>query len=659
MSSQPSLTIQQNLTIRLLRVLRYNKARIERALALLPAERRPLFHVIPFLLHVNHPDLPGYVEPEGELFFGLNNFSFRDEIKAALENCFPDKQELFEDIKVIWPRQRAIDALVLMGSIGTIAQSEKSDFDYWVCVDGGRLSEASLRCMQAKLTAVEAWAMRNYDIEVHFFLSEIEKVRNNDFGVAEGESAGSAQAVFLKSEFYTTNIVVAGKAPFWWLTPDATTEQQYYALLNALEEGGSPDPTWFMDLGHLDKLDIKELFGAAIWQLGKAIDSPFKSVLKMAKLEVFLENLQHEQPLCNLLKKRVHHGDEAPGNVANIDPYALMFDQLVAHYEQANEPEIVLLLQQCLYIKCNCRLSQPATESEMTFKRRIIAGLVKQWGWSRSEIRHLDNSPNWTLTELVQLSRKIHRFLIHSYRRISSQLQMEEQAVSREDLGVLGRRLDTFYSKKPHKLDFLRIGFDDRVSCPVITVKLHRRKNGQMLWAAYDGDLLGKTAKEDARARVCHGDSPVYLMLWCVCNRIVDLDTTVLLDYDTEPVTESDLHALIKHFGSFFPPVRVNAIPRDALLSPVEIKHCMVVVNFTSSRLKPKVDEISVIYTTTWGETYLAPGQAGLDKLWLDLLDVYPLPPLSVFVPEGSQRKRIYQDFANEAEHNFDLLNYW
>ena len=126
MSSQPSLTIQQNLTIRLLRVLRYNKARIERAQALLPPERRPLFHVIPFLLHVNHPDLPGFVEAEAELFFGLNNFSFRDEIKDALFTVFPQHQDLFDDIKSVWPRQRAIDALVLMGSIGTIAQSEKS-----------------------------------------------------------------------------------------------------------------------------------------------------------------------------------------------------------------------------------------------------------------------------------------------------------------------------------------------------------------------------------------------------------------------------------------------------------------------------------------------------------------------------------------------------
>ena len=659
MSSQSSLTIQQNLTIRLLRVLRYNKARIERAQALLPPERRPLFHVIPFLLHVNHPDLPGYVDADADLFYGLNNFSFRDEIKDALFTIFPQQQDLFDDIKSVWPRQRAIDALVLMGSIGTIAQSEKSDFDYWVCVDGNKLSEASLAAMQRKLNTVEDWAMSCYDIEVHFFLSDIDKVRNNDFGVAEGESAGSAQAVFLKSEFYTTNIVVAGKAPFWWLTPDSTTEQQYYSLLNALEEGGSPDPNWFMDLGHLDKLDIKELFGAAIWQLGKAIDSPFKSVLTMAKLEVFLENLEHDQPLCNLLKKRVHHGDEAPGNVANIDPYALMFDQLLSHYQAVNEPETVLLLQQCLYIKCNCQLSQPVAESDITFKRRIIAGLVKEWGWTKSDIRHLDNSPNWSLTELVQLSRKIHRFLIYCYRRMSSQLQMDNQSVSREDMAVLGRRLDTFYSKKEHKLEFLRIGFDDKVFCPVITIKQHRRKNGQQVWAAYNDDQLGVLGKNQEKARISMAESPVRLILWCVCNRVIDISTTVLLDYDTDPVTDSDIHALIKHFGNIFGPVRVNAIPREALLSPMQIKACMAVVNFTASRLKPTVDEVTIIYTTTWGETYVVPGKESLDKLWFELQEAVPRPPCYIFVPESSQRKRIYQAFIDAAEQDFELLNYW
>ena len=99
MTEQQSLSIKKNLTIRLLRVLRYNKARVERALMLMPAEHKPLFHVLPFLLHVNHPELPGYIEGEN-IPFGIHNYSFRDVVENALLQCFPDKRDLLSDIKL-------------------------------------------------------------------------------------------------------------------------------------------------------------------------------------------------------------------------------------------------------------------------------------------------------------------------------------------------------------------------------------------------------------------------------------------------------------------------------------------------------------------------------------------------------------------------------
>ena len=193
----------------------------------------------------------------------------------------------------------------------------------------------------------------------------------------------------------------------------------------------------------------------------------------------------------------------------------------------------------------------------------------------------------------------------------------------------------------------------------LVAIKQHRRKNGQQVWAAYYDDQLGVLGKNQEKARISVAESPVRLILWCVCNRVIDISTTVLLDYDTDPVTDSDIHALIKHFGKIFGPVRVNAIPREALLSPMQIKACMAVVNFTSSRLKPTVDEVTVIYTTTWGETYVVPGKESLDKLWFELQESVPRPPCYIFVPESSQRKRIYQAFIDAAEQDFELLNYW
>ena len=660
MAAQQPLSVQQNLTIRLLRVLRYNKARIERALTLMPEKHRPLFHVLPFLVHVNHEALPGYVAPltsDETVPFGINNYSFRPDVEQALQRCFPAQSHLFSDIKQIWPRQRAVDALVLMGSVGTIAQTDDSDFDFWVCIDGKSFSTTELTLLQQKLTAIEKWADNTFGIEVHFFLSEIDKVKQNDFGVAEGESAGSAQALFLKAEFYNTNIVVAGKAPFWWLTPEKTTEKQYQAIYNSLEKGGSPDVDWFMDLGHLERLDASELFGAAIWQLGKAMDSPFKSVLKMAKLEVYLANISHGQPLCNLLKKHVHRGAEAPGHVADIDPYALMFDELIAHYKANGQAEDIAVLQQCLYLKCGCTLSHPLVEGEQAnFKRKIMASYAKQWGWSRKLLAHLDNQQDWTFNERVQLSRRIHRFLLKCYRRISKEISHHQQVMDQKDMTVLGRRLSTYYAKKPDKIEFLRRAFDESLYCEKITIAMRQLKNGDEVWSAYAGDLLSKSGIIDDSQKVTQAASAIALMVWLVSSKIIDTNSKVYLDYNYGEVSELDLNDLLKHLCKYFPPVKVSSLPRNDLLAPERITACFAIVNFPTLRQKATVENISILYTTSWGETFLRHGSDVLDTLWYDLQEVTPKPPCYVMVPRGNQQARILGEFLEANELNFTVL---
>ena len=660
MAAQQPLSVQKNLTIRLLRVLRYNKARIERALTLMPEKHRPLFHVLPFLVHVNHEALPGYVTPptsDETVPFGINNYSFRPDVELALKRCFPAQSHLFADIKQIWPRQRAVDALVLMGSVGTIAQTDDSDFDFWVCIDGNRFSQAALALLQQKLTAIEKWADETFGIEVHFFLSEIDKVRQNDFGVAEGESAGSAQAMFLKAEFYNTNIVVAGKAPFWWLTPEKTTEKQYRAIYNSLEKGGSPDVDWFMDLGHLERLDASELFGAAIWQLGKAMDSPFKSVLKMAKLEVYLANISHGQPLCNLLKKHVHRGAEAPGHVADIDPYALMFDELIAHYKKHGQAEDIAVLQQCLYLKCGSALSQPLVEGEQAnFKRKIMASYAKQWGWSRKLIVHLDNQQDWTFNERVQLSRRIHRFLLKCYRRISKEISHHQQVMDQKDMTVLGRRLSTYYAKKADKIELLRRAFDESLYCEKITIAMRQLKNGDEVWSAYAGDLLSKSGIMDESQKITQASTAIALMVWLVSSKIIDTNSKVYLDYNYGEVSELDLNDLLKHLCKYFPPVKVSSLPRNDLLAPERVTACFAIVNFPTLRQKATVEDVSILYTTSWGETFLKHGDDVLDTLWYDLQEVTPKPPCYVMVPRGNQQSRILGEFLEANELNFTVL---
>ena len=652
MSTTQHLTVQQNLAIRLLRVLRYNKARSERAVELLPESKKPLFQVLPFLLHINHPEFPGFVDDD-ETPFGLNNYSLREQLKLALNQTFPRNKVLLKDMKQLWPKDKLIDSLVLMGSIGTIAQSKSSDFDYWVCIDSELFSERAKELLQQKLNLIEQWAEHTHALEVHFFLSEIENVRNNDFGVAEGESAGSAQAIFLKGEFYTTNIVVAGKAPFWWLMPDKTSDQQYTEIIEALKAGEHPDPKWFMDLGNLTKMDSRELFGAAIWQIIKGMDSPFKSVLKMAKLEVFLETIEHQQPLCNLLKKRVHNGSHAPGNLEFIDPYALMFDELIEFYTRAEKPEIVELLQLCLYIKCDCQLSLPARKEDLNFKRHIISSYVEKWNWSVNKLNKVDRLKYWDFRDLLKLSRQIHAFLINCYRRMSVKLADEEQSVSQEDMTVLGRKIDTYYSKKPNKVEYLRSAFDNELYCDIITIKAELKANHKKKWSMYAGNQLDWEDSAPEKVHLYSSFSPVDLVVWGVRNRILDSKTIVLLGYQTETLCEKDLNKLILNCEKMFPPIKVSEIPRDDMLLPSRITHCLAVANFESRKLKPEIETLQVIYSNTWGELYNLNGVQALRELRYDLNDVKPLPVTALMLPDESHAKRLIEDFFKKTEMKF------
>lgn len=647
-----STSLQQNLTIRLLRVLRYNKARTERALELMSPEKRDAFHIIPFLLHINHEAFPGYID-DVKTPLGLINYSLREELTESLQRVFPEQKALIEDLKPIWPKRRMIESLVLMGSIGTIAQSAQSDFDYWVCVDGTRYKNVHFRLLQSKLHKIEQWAEKYFGMEVHFFLSDIEKVRNNDFGVADGESSGSAQAIFLKAEFYTTNIVVAGKAPFWWLLHEGATDQQYQQLLGSLKDGVSPEPKWFMDLGNIEKMDTAELFGAAIWQISKAMDSPFKSVLKMAKLEVFLENIDSHQPLCSLLRSAVHNGTKAPGDQEHIDPYGLMFEHVLEHYQSLGQQDTVELLQLCLYIKSDCGLSLPADESAFHFKRKIIMAYVEQWGWSREKIKKIDRIKYWDFKDLSQIGKRIHAFLIGCYRRISVKISDQKQLVSKEDVTVIGRKIDSFYSKKDHKIDYLRSAFEEGAYCKIVTVKAEPQSNNRRRWSLYRGNQIDWNDSALGKVLMKSAWNPVEIVLWGVFNGIMDCETKIMLSYHAEPVLERDLLELTKVFQKLFPPVRISEIKRNALLVPYRIINCLAIVNFESRRHKPETEELKVIYLTSWGELYCVEGFEALEALRFDLMDVSPPPNKYIISPDGSYRDRLFADFKERSDMDF------
>lgn len=649
---------KQSMVIRLGRVLRYNRNRIERALSLFDNKTRPIFQCIPFLLQVNHPEFPGYVD-DPELPYGLFLYSFSRDIQVSLIKTFPEQASIIGDPKPIWPKEHAIESLSVMGSTGTMAQSAKSDLDYWVCVDGKKVSGKKWDLLQQKLELIEQWAWDNHHLEVHFFLSDIEKVRKNDFGAADGESAGSAQPLFLKNEYYTTHIVLAGKMPFWWLVPADCSDETYKANYMVFKQMKDPDPSYFMDLGNVQRLNVNEMFGASLWQLTKAMDSPFKSVLKMAKLEVFMDSTDKRMPVCNVLKHRVHTTTELDRKVRNTDPYAVMFDTILKFY-QLKQPKFIDLFKTCLYIKSACPLSRPESNKDKTFKFELVRNYVMQWKWKQDKISHYDSVDKWHYARVERLGKVIHGFLIGCYRRLSAKLKGAEQSVSDEDMTVIGRKIESFYTAKPGKIQYLKRAFESGLMQKQITVTmdLDLSFDTKQRWTAFRGKQHLKSMNAVNPSLLKESSDPVDLSVWCLFNRIADLNTEFYLPQSQLTITERDIKELLDGALKDFEPVRISDLPRDKLLQQCEIVYCLVVINFASHPSVSEVETVRVMYLTSWGEVFSFEEIESFKNLEQRFDEQKHTPVCKLFTPERNDRDVLYPLIEEMTGFVFDKVGY-
>ncbi|MEC8749766.1 MAG: class I adenylate cyclase, partial [Pseudomonadota bacterium] len=241
-------------------------------------------------------------------------------------------------------------------------------------------------------------------------------------------------------------------------------------------------------------------------------------------------------------------------------------------------------------------------------------------------------------------------------RRISKEISHHQQVMDQKDMTVLGRRLSTYYAKKPDKIEFLRRAFDESLYCEKITIAMRQLKNGDEVWSAYAGDSLSKSGIIDDSQKVTQAANAIALMVWLVSSKIIDTNSKVYLDYNYGEVSELDLNDLLKHLCKYFPPVKVSSLPRNDLLAPERITACLAIVNFPTLRQKATVENVSILYTTSWGETFLRHGSDVLDTLWYDLQEVTPKPPCYVMVPRGNQQARILGEFLEANELNFTVL---
>ena len=380
------------------RFLSVNEGRLARAMEGLAPRQKALLNLLALLFHVNHPLLPGYVS---------------DCTPAGVSGYQPDALALTEARQLIrgfscsmgssCPSQ-PIHGLFLMGSLGTLAQTDQSDMDVWICL-APNLGNQALTALRKKCRLLEAW-VASQGCEAHLFL--IDAQLRNDEG-------GEPRQRLLLDEFYRTAIWLAGHTPMWWWVPahEEARYDEFAGMLLARQVIGCHES---LDLGHLAHITPGELLGAGLWQLFKGMESPYKSVLKLLLIEVYAS--EHPGVSCLSLRfKQAVYANQL--DLDELDPYVVVYRRIERYLEARGDRQRLELVRRSLYLKVNHKLTGIVAAQGMQWQRRLLQRLTAEWGWDEHRLAMLDNRSQWAAQQVSHERRALARELSVSYRSLS------------------------------------------------------------------------------------------------------------------------------------------------------------------------------------------------------------------------------------------------
>ena len=603
--------------------LRFNRFKIHRNLVTLSEIDQTIFLIIPRLLHIHQEGLPGYFE--GDPPCGIHNFTLDQEAQYALEKMFPN---------VILRRNVNLNPVIhtalLMGSVGSIAQTKKSDLDYTLLINKSDFTEESMKLFQKKLNLIETWTWDNYSLETHFFINDSQEVKNNIFGESDSESTGSALAKLLKEEMYRTMIIVAGKIPFWLISPVDSDDDKYDELYQKLQNGDTLlKQEEFIDMGNVDDISQGEYFGGAVWALIKSFKSPFKTLMKMGILEEYMFGDTKFNLLCHQVKDK--YFNDVP--YLDIDPYLVMFERVQQFFKETKDEESVDALRHAFYLKVGTQIEPDELgKGSKIWRKNTLINMLKEWGWDAKKLERLNDYSNWQMMHKVDLGNRINKILMASYKNISEKnktLDPSESLITEKDTHLLGRKLFSFYRSAPNKVDNLGALVDGKTAETELTFLLEQKTSRDIAtWYLIRGktrESLDQIKDDDI---IKKSKTLTFLMAFTVFNNLYNEDTKIILRADEGAMKDSDLAVLLDQIRQFIASTNIAALSNEDLLDDAKVNQLFMLIDFgtppppeiTMGNIKDcknsdelnkfitgrieRIKSITTTYLTSWGELF-------------------------------------------------------
>jgi len=462
-----------------------NTARLEQARSLLLDRQKRVLDVLPALIHLNHPQLPGFISHDVPA--GIEHYTPPQSIASTLH-------QIAKGFRI--PRagmHRGIESLFLMGSLGTLGQSTQSDLDVWLC-HADHLTGEQLDLLKQKCQLIEQWAEQQ-KVELHFFFINACEFREGKQQTnVDEEHSGSTQHLLLLDEFYRGSLWLAGRQPIWWLIPVAMEKNSHSYLRQLKEQQLIHDHHW-INLGSVATIPPSEFVGAGLWQLNKGLKNPYKSLIKLQLTRHYASQYPNIRPLCWDLKDKVHSGNTDP---LACDGYLFMLRRVSDQISAENDHKRLELLRRAFYFKAKLPISKASQGQRKQWRYQELLTLIQEWDWTDYQLHQLDHRESWSPLEVLKERNALVHEMLSSYRYLAafSNKYTRKVRINRQDLTLLGNQLYAVYDAKPGKLLNINPGISPDMRQEKMVLALTEQKRWQLITGTYNKEGENKPLKQ-------------------------------------------------------------------------------------------------------------------------------------------------------------------
>ena len=491
------------------RFLLVNNARLARTKSALESRQQIFLELLPMLLHINHPMLPGFISPQAPS--GLDGFKpsrimIQKAQRLARSFSYNDQAPEHCDIACIW----------LLGSCGTVAQQHTDALSIAVGYRSD-LDEQQLELLRQKTDALSHWAS-SFDLQVEFSLMTSPQYRMDlDRPLADIENHRSLNN-FQLDQLYHSGLLLGGRIPAWWLVPAQLEKhyEQYLFMLRKKQLLGSDE---CLDFGRVNEISAAEFIETSAKNLNQAIDNPHETTLYVIMSEVYAAVFPKVEPLCRRFKTAIHNNQV---NLDELDPDVMMYREIERHLIQRGEPKRLDLVRRCFYFKAGEQLSQPAASSLHPWKRQLIEKLVAQWQWSPEQLQQLDDRQQWKISQAMTEQKELVRELTNNYRFLLEFVRNcnSAESIDPEAMNILGRKLFASFERKAGKVERI----NPTISGNLAEAQLCFYQTADKRAWAVSSEALAANQTHKAQP-LKRSNSLISLLAWCQFNGLTNTNT--------------------------------------------------------------------------------------------------------------------------------------